>query len=86
MKRQRNFQAQKERFWFFQVKFISFIQQDHGISWDSVKLLKVMLPLRAKSLLVSLIPESGPSRTASATKASVHHPKSGRKLVRLAKT
>ncbi|TYH56230.1 hypothetical protein ES332_D08G002800v1 [Gossypium tomentosum] len=81
MKRQRNFQAQKERFWFFQVKFISFIQQDHGISWDSIKLLKVMLPLRTMSLLVSLIPESGPSRTASATKASVHHPKSGRELV-----
>ncbi|KAG4132074.1 hypothetical protein ERO13_D08G009500v2 [Gossypium hirsutum] len=40
-----------------------------------------MLPLRAMSLLVSLIPESGPSRTASATKASVHHPKSGRELV-----
>ncbi|MBA0609778.1 hypothetical protein Godav_010717 [Gossypium davidsonii] len=33
------------------------------------------------SLLVSLIPESVPSRTSSATKALVHHPKSGRELV-----
>ncbi|MBA0644834.1 hypothetical protein Goklo_013012 [Gossypium klotzschianum] len=33
------------------------------------------MPRRAVSLSVSLIPESSPSRTASTTKASVHHPK-----------
>ncbi|MBA0609780.1 hypothetical protein Godav_010719 [Gossypium davidsonii] len=86
MKRQRNLQALKRLFRFFQVKFITFKRQDHGISWGSIKLLNEMLPLRVTSLLVSLILEYGPNQIASVMKDSVHHPKSGRELVRVAKT
>ncbi|KAK8544377.1 hypothetical protein V6N13_056159 [Hibiscus sabdariffa] len=59
MKRQRNLQALKEWFRIFQLRFITFKQQDHGISWDSIKLLNAMLLPRAMSLLVCGIwPES----------------------------